>query len=148
MSEVYLEQISEGMRFESGRRSLTETDIVSFSAITGDYSPLHSDLEFIKNNTAFRDRLAQGWLLVTIQSGLNSAMKSWKILAYLGMERRFMDPVYPGDTIHARYEVDSVRPSTSRPTGGIVQLQCDIVNQHGDVVCTGRETFFVARSNA
>jgi acyl dehydratase len=148
MSDVRLEQITEGMRFKSGRRSVTETDIVSFSAITGDYSPLHSDLEYIRNHTPFRDRLAQGWLLVTIESGLSSALKSWNILAYLGMDRRFIEPVYPGDTVHARYEVESVRASTSRPTGGVVQLKTEIVNQHGDVVCTGHETFFVARGDA
>jgi len=148
MAEVYLEQITEGMTFESARRSVTETDIVSFSAITGDYSPLHSDLEYIRKYTPFRDRITQGWLTVTIQSGLNSALKTWKILAYLGMDRRFIDPVYPGDTIHARYTVESVRPSSSRPTGGIVVLACDVVNQRGEVVCTGHETFFVARSNA
>lgn len=145
MTEVYLEQITEGMRFESGRRSVTETDIVSFSAITGDYSPLHSDLEYIREHTDFRERIAQGWLLVAIQSGLASALKSWKMLAYLGMDRRFMHPVYPGDTIHVAYEVDSVRTSSSRPSGGVVELKCDILNQHGTVVCTGRETFFVAR---
>jgi acyl dehydratase len=148
MTDVCLEHISEGTRFESGRRTLTETDIVSFSAITGDYSPLHADLEYIRRNTEFRDRIAQGWLLVAIQSGLSSALKSWRILAYMGMDRRFIDPVYPGDTLHTSYEVESVRPSAGRPTGGVVQLRCEVLNQHGVAVCTGRETFFVARSDA
>ncbi len=147
MTDVYLEDIIEGTRFESGRRTLSETDIVSFSAITGDYSPLHADLEYIRNSTGFHDRIAQGWLLVAIQSGLSSALKSWKILAYMGMDRRFIDPVYPGDTLHATYEVESVRPSVSRPTGGVVQLRCEVVNQNGVAVCTGREIFFVARSS-
>ena len=146
MTDVYFDQIEEGLRFESGRRTLSETDIVSFSAITGDYSPLHSDLEFIKEHTPFSGRIGQGWLLVSLQSGLACQLKSWRMLAYLGMARRFVHPVYPGDTIHVVYEVDSVRASSSRPTGGVVHLTCNIVNQDGVVVCTGTETFFVERA--
>jgi acyl dehydratase len=124
---------------------MTETDIVSFSALTGDYSVLHSDMEYIRKQTPFRDRLAQGWLIVTIQSGLDSELKRWRMLAYLGMERRFGRPVYPGDTIHVAYEVTEVRPSSSRSDGGIVTLDCDVINQVGESVCSGTETFFVER---
>jgi len=145
MSEVYFEDIHEGASFVSGRRSVTESDIVSFSAITGDYSPLHSDLEYIREHTDFRYRLAQGWLLVAIQSGLPSLLKSWRMLAYLGMDRRFSKPVYPGDTISTRYQVESVRPSASRANGGIITLRCEVVNQHREVVCIGSETFLVER---
>lgn len=145
MTDVYFDDISKGDCFVSSRRSVTETDIVSFSAITGDYSVLHSDLQYIREQTPFRDRLAQGWLIITIQSGLDSALKAWRMLAYLGMERRFTGPVYPGDTIHVVYEVEAVRPSSSRPEAGVVTLRCDVTNQDGNVVCEGSETFLVER---
>lgn len=145
MTEIYFDDIRKGERFSSGRRSVTESDILTFSAITGDYSILHSDLQYIREEAGFRDRLAQGWLIVTIQSGLNSALKKWRILAYLSMERSFLQPVYPGDTIHVEYEVEEVRASESRSDRGIVSLRCDVENQDGEIVCTGRETFLVER---
>ncbi|MGV9868794.1 MaoC family dehydratase [Rhodococcus koreensis] len=147
MTEISLDEIAVGHRFTSSRRTITDADITSFSSITGDYSVLHSDLVYIKNQTPFRDRIAQGWLLVTVQSGLNSDLKQWRMLAYLGMERRFIEPVYPGDTIHAEYVVDEVRPSQSKPDRGVVTLSCAIVNQDGQTVSTGTETFLVARDD-
>jgi acyl dehydratase len=146
MQDVALDDIAVGHTFSSARRTVSEADIVSFSAATGDYSPLHADEVFIRERTRFRGRIAQGWLVVTIQSGLRSEIDRWRILAYVAMDRSFREPVYPGDTIHARYRVDEVRPSRSKPDRGIVVLACDVLNQDGVTVCTGSETFLVGRA--
>ncbi len=143
---VRLDDLAVGHEFVSARRTVAEADIVAFSAATGDYSPLHSDEVFIREHTPFRGRIAQGWLIVTIQSGLRSEIERWDIIAYLGMDRSFRAPVYPGDTLQARYRVDDVRPSRSKPDRGVVTLACDVVNQDGDSVCTGTETFMLART--
>ena len=143
--DIALDDIAEGHEFVSARRTLFDADITSFCAITGDYSPLHADEVFIEQNTTFDGRIAQGWLIVTIQSGLRCEIDRWQILAYAGMERRFRDPVYPGDTLQAHYRVDSVRPSSSKPDRGVVTLSCDVLNQHGATVADGTETFIVAR---
>jgi acyl dehydratase len=143
--DIALEDIAEGHEFVSSRRTLFDADIASFCALTGDYSPLHADEVFIEENTDFGGRIAQGWLIVTLQSGLRCEIDRWQILAYAGMDRRFREPVYPGDTLHARYRVDSVRPSSSKPDRGVVTLTCDVVNQDGATVADGTETFIVAR---
>jgi acyl dehydratase len=146
IQDIALDDIAVGHEFESARRTVAEADIISFSAATGDYSPLHADEVFIREHTPFRGRIAQGWLIVTIQSGLRSEIDRWQILAYVGMERSFRAPVYPGDTIQAKYRVDDVRPSRSKPDRGVVTLACDVVNQDGESVCTGTETFLIARA--
>jgi acyl dehydratase len=146
VADISLDEIAVGHEFVSARRTVTEADIVSFSAATGDYSPLHSDEVFIREHTDFRGRIAQGWLIITIQSGLRSEIDRWDIVAYAGMERSFRAPVYPGDTIQARYRVDEVRPSRSKQDRGVVTLHCDVVNQDGTVVCSGTESFIVARA--
>src|SRR3954453_11950612 len=102
---IGLDDIAVGHEFDSARRTVAAADIISFSAATGDYSPLHSDEVFIREHTEFRGRIAQGWLVITIQSGLRSEIDRWDIVAYAGMERSFRAPVYPGDTIQARYRV-------------------------------------------
>jgi acyl dehydratase len=143
LQDVALQDLVVGHEFLSARRTVSETDIVSFSAITGDYSPLHADELHVREQTPFRGRIAQGWLIVTIQSGLRSEIDRWRILAYAAMDRRFVEPVYPGDTLQARYRVDEVRPSRSKPDRGAVTLSCDVVNQDGTTVCTGTEVFLV-----
>lgn len=140
---VTLDRIEVGEEFRSVRRTLTEADIQQFSAITGDYSPLHSDDVFVRENTDFRGRLAQGWLVVALQSGLRCAVGTWRILAYLSTSRKFVAPVYPGDTIHAEYRVEEVRRSRSKPDRGVVVLACTVVNQDGEAVVTGSEAFLV-----
>lgn len=144
MADLHLEDIEPGHCFESARRTLAEADIVAFSAISGDYSPLHSDELFVREHTPFRGRIAQGWLVTTIQSGLRSELDRWEILAYLGMERRFRAPAYPGDTLQARYEVTESRRSASNPDRGVVRLDCEVVNQDAKVVQSGWEEFLVA----
>lgn len=148
MPSYYLDSLEPGTEFQSVRRTVTESDIASFSAITGDYSPLHSDQVFIEEETDLRTRIAQGWLVVTIQSGLRSELDQWPILAYVGMERAFRAPVYPGDTIQARYRIEEVRPSQSKPDRGVVKLSCEVVNQVGEAVCDGLEIFMVERRPA
>jgi acyl dehydratase len=143
--DISLDDLAVGHEFVSARRTVAEADIIAFSAATGDYSPLHADEVFVREHTDFRGRIAQGWLVVTIQSGLRSEIDRWQILAYAGMERRFRAPVYPGDTLQARYRVDDIRPSRSKPDRGVVTLSCDVVNQDGEAVCTGTETFIVGR---
>ncbi|MBS1877949.1 MAG: MaoC family dehydratase N-terminal domain-containing protein [Actinobacteria bacterium] len=142
---VGFERIAVGHEFQTSRRTVTEADITHFSAITGDYSPLHADQVFVEEETDFRTRIAQGWLIVAIQSGLHCEIVDWRILAFLSTGRRFVAPVYPGDTIHAEYRVEEVRPSSSKPDRGVVTLSCTIVNQDGVAVVTGTETFLVER---
>jgi 3-hydroxybutyryl-CoA dehydratase len=147
VSELVLDDLVVGATFRSRRRTVTEADITSFSAITGDYSPLHADEVYIAEETDLRDRIAQGWLIVAIQSGLPSEIDRWSILAYVAMDRRFTAPVYPGDTLHAEYVIEEIRPSESKPDRGIVRLACRVVNQDGVAVSTGSETFMLARSS-
>jgi acyl dehydratase len=142
---IGLDQIEVGHQFRTARRTMTEADIISFSAITGDYTALHSDQLFVERETDFRTRIAQGWLIVAVQSGLDCEIVDWRILAFLSTERRFVAPVYPGDTIHAEYRVEEVRPSKSKPDRGIVSLACTIVNQDGVEVVKGSEVFMVER---
>jgi acyl dehydratase len=141
---IYLDDIEPGHRFVSSRRTLTETDIVWFSGISGDYGPLHSDEVFVAERTPFKGRIAQGWLSVAIASGLRSELMRWQILAYLEVECRWRAPAYPGDTLHAEFEVADVRTSKSRSDRGIVQVESQLLNQQGDTVMLSSEVFAVA----
>ena len=45
---MYFEEFKVGMSFTSPGRTVTESDIVSFAGLSGDYTQIHTDAEFSK----------------------------------------------------------------------------------------------------
>jgi 3-hydroxybutyryl-CoA dehydratase len=149
MGRISYDDIKVGRRFSSLRRTITEADIVNFAGLSGDFNPLHTDEEWVRENTPFEGRIAHGLLSTSIASGLPSEYAyDWDIVAYLECSRRFQAPVYPGDTLQARYEVVDMRTSASRPDTGVVSLDVALVKQDETVVQSGKDVVLVARRNA
>jgi len=140
---IQFEEIEAARRVVTARRTITEADILWFCGLSGDFNPLHTDVEFIREHTPFRDRIAHGHLVLSITGGLRSELDAWQIIAYLDCQRRFLAPVYAGDTIHAVYVVDEVRPSRSRPGTGVVTLDVETLNQDGEVVQKGIDVLLI-----
>jgi acyl dehydratase len=141
---VYLEDIEVGLELSSARRTVTEADIVAFAGLSGDYNPLHTDEIFAREETPFRGRIAHGLLVLSIADGLRNPFDDWAHLAWLEVQRRFVGPTYPGDTIHAVRRVEDVRPSSSRPGTGVVTVAVEVVKQDGEVVQRGRDVLLVS----
>jgi acyl dehydratase len=142
---VYFEDIPEGATFTSNRRTITDADIVNFAGISGDFDPLHTDDLYIREHTAYRGRIAHGLLTLSIGSGLSGAIDGWQTLAYLECNRRFVAPVYAGDTVQIEYRVAAKRESRSRPDRGIVTLDVRMTNQDGIEIQVGQDVNLVAR---
>src|SRR5690606_33922947 len=91
-----------GMSAESPARTMTESDIMTFAGLSGDYNVIHTDAEFCKE-TPFGERIAHGLLGLSIASGLvtrNPGGNQHRIIAFLGMTWDFKRPIMIGDTIH------------------------------------------------
>lgn len=144
MAAVYLEDILVGQEGVSSRRTVTETDIVNFCGLAGDFSPLHADEVYIKEETTFRGRIAQGVLVTAIASGLRSELDEWQISAALDSQRAYRAVTYPGDTIQCRWKVIEVKRSSSAPERGIVKLAIEVANQNGEVVQSGIDVLMVS----
>lgn len=144
MRRVYLEDIEPGHEFVSARRTVTEADIAAFCGVSGDFNALHTDDLFVARETPFRGRIAHGLLVLAISSGLRSEVDDWVVIAYLEEQRRFVAPTYPGDTVEARFRIDSTRPSRSRPGTGIVTMTVEVVNDRGEVVQAGTDVMLVS----
>jgi 3-hydroxybutyryl-CoA dehydratase len=140
---IFFDDIDTGHVVVTARRTMTEADILWFCGLSGDFNPLHTDIEFIREHTPFRDRVAHGHLVLSITGGLRSELDTWRIIAYLDCQRRFLAPVYAGDTIHATYRVTEIRPSRSRPGTGVVTLDVETLNQDGEVVQQGADVLLV-----
>lgn len=141
---VPFEDIEEGTVYISQSRTIRETDIVNFAGLSGDFNPLHTDEEWVKANTKYERTIAHGLLITAVASGFRTTgLDDWLILAYLGIERKFQAPVYPGDTLFVRSTVVSVRRSNSNPQTAIVTVEANVLNQDQTVVQSGLDTYLV-----
>ena len=141
---LYLEDVSVGDTFTTVARTVTETDIVSFACLSGDFNPLHMDHEWARRGP-FGRPIAHGLLSLSISSGLPSRLDQLALLAFLEETRKFKGPVFPGDTIRCVYTVSEVIPSSSKPERGVVKLDVRLDNQRGESVQLGEDVLLVER---
>ena len=142
---LFLDDVSVGDTFTTVARTVTETDIVSFACLSGDFNPLHMDHEWAAHSGPFGKPIAHGLLSLSISSGLPSRLDQLVVLAYLEETRQFKGPVFPGDTIRCVYTVSDVRPSSSKPDRGVVKLDVRLDNQRGESVQTGEDVLLIER---
>ena len=132
----YFDDVEVGQEWESPCRTITETDIINFAGLSGDFNPIHVDHEFAKN-TPFRRPIAHGLLGISIGSGLGLWSPPMRTLAFISLkEWHFREPIFVGDTIRARTKVLAIEPR-SRGRRGVITWQRQIINQEGEVVQEG-----------
>lgn len=134
-SEFEIEQ-----SFTSVGRTITETDVVNFAGLSGDYNPLHIDATFAAK-TPFKQRIAHGMLSASISTGLGQTLGIFEgtTMALLGQTFEYKGAVFFGDTIRLRLTVTSVKAS-SRGGKGVVVFRSDILKQDDSVAITGTWT--------
>ena len=134
---AYMEDLQLGDRFSSGRgRTITESDLVTYSAFSGDWSSLHTDAEWCEKEGPFDGRIAHGCLTLSAATGFEFNMLADgqdKMLAFYGMDRiRFVKPVFIGDTIHLEGEIIGLEDKDDKR--GVLLVHQEIKNQRGEVV--------------
>jgi acyl dehydratase len=133
---LFFGDVEVGQEWESQGRTITQTDIVNFAGISGDFNPIHVDHEFAKT-TPFRQPIAHGLLVFAIASGLGLHSPPMRTLAFHSIrEWHFKEPVYVGDTIRVRTEVLE-KEERARGRRGVVTWRRQIMNQSGKVVQEG-----------
>jgi acyl dehydratase len=134
---LYFDDFSVGQHWFTPRRTITETDVVMFAALTGDYNPVHTDEEFAKT-TPFGKRILHGPAVFAIATGLEFrlGLKEGTAIAFLGMTWNLKAPVLIGDTIHVFQQVNAVR-LTKNPGRGIVTFRVEVRNQRGEICQEG-----------
>ncbi len=133
---LYLEDIEPGSSWKSPARTVTETDIVSFAGMTGDYDPLHVDHEYAAE-TPYGKPIAHGLLGLSLMAGLSSSCPRMRTLALVKVDDwQFLKPVYVGDTIHVLTEVEQITPRGRR--SGEVVWHRKVINQRGECVQSGK----------
>jgi acyl dehydratase len=133
---LYFEDVAVGQQWESLGRTVTEADIVNFAGLSGDFNPIHVDHRFART-TPFRRPIAHGLLIFSLASGLGLYAPPMRTLAILAIrEWQFKDPVFIGDTVRVRSQVQA-KETRGRGRRGVVTWQRQIVNQDDKVVQEG-----------
>jgi 3-hydroxybutyryl-CoA dehydratase len=134
---LYFEEFAIGQKATSPARTITETDVVSFAALSGDWNQLHTDAEFAKT-TPFGQRIAHGLLILSIASGLmvRLGVIEGTAEAFRELSCKFRAPVFIGDTIHLEATVTDTR-AVRRQGNGLVTLEVEVINQRGEIVQKG-----------
>jgi acyl dehydratase len=143
----WFEDIEVGEEYESPGRTVTETDIVLFAGLSGDYNVLHTDAEFMKSSI-FGERIAHGLLGLAIQAGLfTRATQACATLGFAGLSWKFKGPIKIGDTIRVRARV-AAKKEADRGDRGLITVERQVLNQRDEVVQEGETDVLVERRPA
>lgn len=135
---LYWQDLHEGQRFSTFRRTVTETDLVNFISATGMLEAIfidaHHDGGAIKGRpvpAALTYALIEGFILQSMIQGTGLAM--------LEVHQKILKPVLVNDTVSAQVEVVEVR-GTSKGGRAIVTSRVDVFNQRDEMVLTYKAT--------
>ena len=141
----YFEDFQVGDKIVTRGRTITETDIVTFLAFSGDWHPLHTDVEYAKKGP-FKERIAHGFLVLSVASGL-LPLSEIAIIAFYGIDKlRFVNPVKLLDTIHVEFEAVEKQERDER--GGVITFRQTVKNQRGEEVAVGTMRSLIAKGKS
>jgi acyl dehydratase len=130
-----VDEVSVGDVIPARGRTITETDVVSFCYLTGNWLEIHSNAELAKG-TRYGQRLVQGSLVFSIVPGLVHWDARYVVAMYGVDDLRLVRPVFIGDTISVRVTVEKVQEHDEET--GIVTFANEVFNQRDEIVQTFR----------
>lgn len=142
---MYFDEFQPGIKITTVGRTVTESDVVAFAGLSGDYNQIHTDAEYSRSSLAGQ-RVAHGLLVLSIASGLavQTGMMEGTILYFREITQwKFVKPVFIGDTIHVVIEVTETK-EMRRIGSGSVTMELEVLNQRNEVVHRGLWNVLVA----
>jgi len=120
---MYFEEFEVGLEIQTAARTITETDIVNFAGLSGDFNFIHTN-DVAATETPFGARVAHGMLVASIATGLavQQGFIDGTTLAFRELSWKFTRPVFIGNTIHVQIKVEATKPM-ARLGGGWLPLR-------------------------
>ncbi len=146
MPPRYFEDFHVGEVFNLGAIGVTADEIIGF-ARRFDPQPFHLDPEQAKDSM-FGQLVASGWHTTSLFMRLlvDGLLHETASMGSPGVDEiRWLRPVRPGDTLHARFTILECLLSKSRPEMGILRSKCQFFNQNNELVMTMVGIHFVGR---
>lgn len=117
-------------------KTITESDILLFSAVSTDTNPVHINDEYAKT-TIFGERIAHGMLSASLVSAALANKLPGPGTIYLGQNLKFTAPVKIGETVEARLEVLDIDNTKGKVN---IRTQCYV----GDKLVIDGEALVIA----
>ena len=131
MNHYSYSEVSVGMT-ESFSVTIKQSMMDMFRSITQDNNPLHVDEEFARRHE-FPDRVVYGLLTSSFLSTLAGVYLPGERSIIQGVDVKYVQPVFVGDTLTIRGEIVELHDSVQQ-----MVLKVEIRNQHGDKVVRGK----------
>ncbi len=133
----HFEELAIGETLITASRTITADDVDRFSALSGDHFYAHQSDQMARLGV-FERRVAHGYLVLSASAGLFVDPAPGPVLANYGLEGlRFVQPVHPGDAIHARLTCKQKTAKDTPADGipqGIVAWDVEVRNQADEPV--------------
>jgi oxepin-CoA hydrolase / 3-oxo-5,6-dehydrosuberyl-CoA semialdehyde dehydrogenase len=134
----HFEELSIGETLVTGKRTVTETDIVNFSNVSWDHFYAHTDATSLEG-TIFEKRVAHGYFILSAAAGLFVDGKKGPVLLNYGIDDcRFTKPIYAGSTIGVKLtvkeKIDQEQKDENDVAKGIVKFLVDVYDETGETV--------------
>lgn len=131
------EDIEAGMSIKTHKRTITDTDIISFANLTWDHFYAHTDITSL-DGSIFEKRTAHGYFIIAAAAGLFVYPNKGPVAANYGLEEcRFLRPIYHNDTVYVRLtckqKVDRDVASAEHPSG-IVKWFVEVFDTEDELV--------------
>lgn len=131
MIDLPFPELAVGQKKVSRGRTMTETDVVNFCMLTGNWLELHSNIEFAKH-ALYGQRLVQGSLVFSIVNALLPFDPS-VVEAFYGVDKlRFLRPTFINDTLYATSEI--IRLKDRGEKHGVATSLLSGINQRDETV--------------
>lgn len=123
-------------------KTITESDIHSFSAVTADFNPIHVDEAYATTSSLGKKmggRIAQGMLSASLFSTMVGMYIPGKGALYVSQTCNFKLPVKIGDTVTAQITV------LEKMEKFRIRMKTVCLNQRGEIVIEGEAIAIAAR---
>jgi oxepin-CoA hydrolase/3-oxo-5,6-dehydrosuberyl-CoA semialdehyde dehydrogenase len=142
----HLEELRPGDTIVAGPRRVTQEDVEHFAEFTGDTFYAHMDAEAAAANPLFGERVAHGYLIVSLAAGLFVDPDPGPVLANYGVDNlRFLTPVKPGEELTVTLTAKQITPRGGAEHGE-VRWDAVVVNGEGKPVATYDVLTMVAKA--
>ncbi len=144
----HLEDLAIGQVLLTDSHTVTQEDIDSFVALTGDSFYAHTDPEAAAANPLFGGIVAHGYYVISRVAGLFVDPAPGPVLANYGLDNlRFITPVKVGDSIRAQL---TCKEKKARQTEnyGEVRWDLNVRNQNDELVATYDVLTLVAKRDS
>ena len=116
-------------------KTITETDLVLFAGISGDFNPMHVNKEYAKS-TPYGKRIVHGIVSVSLIAGVLGMKLPGAGTVHVSQKVDFKKPVFIGDTLTA---VAEILEKFTKKEGKLrfLRIKTDVYNQNKEIVTDG-----------